>query len=101
MCWKLFPRSGSSWRIYGKETRKQIIYNQSAYVKCDYAYAKSIQKTFFLEWEIRVVQHRNRLLPRPRTILVMVSAVLNHQEWPELRTTPKALVSELRQNQKP
>ena len=96
---ELFPRPRSSWRIYGEKTRKQIIYNQSAYVKCDYAYAHQFKKSFFLEWEIRVVQHRNR--PRPRTILVMVSAVLNHQEWPELRTTPKALVSELRQNQKP
>ena len=95
MCRELFPRPRSSWRIYGEKTRKQIIYNQSAYVKCDYAYAHQFKKSFFLEWEIRVVQHRNRLLPRPRTILVMVSAVLNHQERPERRTNPKELVSEL------
>ena len=93
MCRELFPSPRSSWRIYGEKTRKQIIYNQSAYVKCDYAYAHQFKKSFFLEWEIRVVQHRNRLLPRPRTIPVMVSAVLNHQEWPERRTNPKELVS--------
>ena len=97
---ELFPSPRSSWRIYGEKTRKQIIYNQSAYVKCDYAYAHQFKKSFFLEWEIRVVQHRNR--PRPCTIPVMVSAVLNHQEWPERRTNPKELVSELWQkNQKP
>ena len=101
MCRKLFPSPRSSWRIYGEKTRKQIIYNQSAYVKCDYAYAHhQFKKSFFLEWEIRVVQHRNRLLPRPRTILVMVSAVLNHQERPERRTNPKELVSELWQKSK-
>ena len=93
MCRELFPSPRSSWRIYGEKTRKQIIYNQSAYVKCDYAYAHQFKKSFFLEWEIRVVQHRNR--PRPCTIPAMVSAVLNHQEWPERWTNPKELVSEL------
>ena len=47
---------------------------------------KSIQKTIFLEWEIRVVvQHRKTL--RPRTIPVTVSAVWNHQDWVDSKRT--------------
>ena len=44
---KLFPSPRSSWGIYGEKTRKQIIYNQSAYVKCDYAYARQFKKIVF------------------------------------------------------
>ena len=40
---------------------------------------------FFLEWEIRVVQHRKTL--RPRTIPVTVSVVWNHQDWVDSKRT--------------